>query len=1451
MSEFHDSAPSAPAVFYRSYSRRKPDGSREDYTEAITRVVNNLADIGGFSGEQRELCLEMGLKQHTFPSGRAMWVAGTEWAAKPENFYGYYNCQSSFVDDPSVFGLLMELAMCGTGTGAVLEAEAVDKLPPVANKLNVIGYAENPGTEGGREDTEISYDEVGKCYNVTVGDSRQGWVDAYQGLIGLAMNEHASTGPGRTIDVFLDLMEVRGPGEVLKGFGGVANPIRLRKTLENAAALLGKAAGRKLTPLECCLLIDEAASAVVAGNIRRSAGMRQFSEHDTEASEAKLHLYKQDDEGNWSVDPEREVLRMANHTRTWHHKPTYGEILTAVTSQFKSGEGAIQYVPEAVARANADLLDTSEKKKHFIRLYCETGKTAAHGHLRLLAKKAGLPYNEKIIHHRMHRYGLNPCFAPGTMVLTKGGHFPIESLVGRKVEIFDGVQWVEVDNFRVTGTNQPVVRVELHSGIGYTVTPYHSFILEDDTRVEARDLVPGMRLKSTEKRIQGTEHVAGAYLKGFLIGDGTYDKNQLKPSCQIYEPKKACVNRLIASQWEIGVKRYAARNGAVTGERLGLSEAGYLLNLGKSLQEDILPWVSVYKKEFPKEVYNWTRQCQLNFVAGLFDADGNVMDSKNGYGYQLCSVSREFLEGLGLLLSEIGVKSKIALMRPAGNRDWGHRGGVCYSQNCYRLTISQTGAVKLSGLVDFERLRSLSDRQLHYNLKDNSLKVVSVSDAGIAPAVYCCTVHTNNAFTLTGGVVTGQCAEILLKDNLCVAGDTPIITSDGIHEIKSLVGKEVEVWNGESFAKVTPFKTGEADKLYRVEFGDGTFLDVTGAHRFWVKHRFMRSYVEKTTLELLEAVDSSRYKFHTEPFKIVHLDGIRDPMAYTMGVLVGDGTVHSGGYMHLDLFGMKADLPVRCSETLGPFRRDGYSVDHVTCRGFSGVDATAIKAMKSSHKALWEIAKLDRKSILEFIAGLADSDGSNTAGNGIRIYMSGRERAEAIYLLLQKCGIRSSINLMARAGERTNMGIRSEDIFYVQVTDCKEIPCCRLDISKGRKATAKGKNQVINAVYPLDGQHETYCFTEPKHHKGVFKGTLTGQCNLSEIHLNTLVGKSLDDQRRAFYAGGLQVAALLQHHFPDERLQYSRENDPIVAVSFTGLFDFFVETLGVGWLDWMSRGRPFADNSTAYKASECFYLTMWRDAAKQAVLDYCEEHGLKPPNRFTAVQPAGSKSLLTGASSGWHPPKAQRFIRRITFGKSDPLVAALRDYGYKIVPAQSARDDDGNLLDDVNDPRVHEVLVEIPTEVPWANLPGADQYDLGRLPVEAQFGLYMQVQRQYSTHTTSATIEFREAEIEVLSRLIYDGIQADGGYISAALLARFDANATFPRLPFEPIDKQTYDRMMAQIKAFRVTLPEDVTVLDLLKPYDTPDHVLAPQDTACANGACLAKVEEDEAKGIK
>ncbi|WP_333222521.1 ribonucleoside-triphosphate reductase, adenosylcobalamin-dependent [Microcoleus sp. Pol12A5] len=310
-------------------------------------------------------------------------------------------------------------------------------------------------------------------------------------------------------------------------------------------------------------------------------------------------------------------------------------------------------------------------------------------------------------------------------------------------------------------------------------------------------------------------------------------------------------------------------------------------------------------------------------------------------------------------------------------------------------------------------------------------------------------------------------------------------------------------------------------------------------------------------------------------------------------------------------------------------------------------------------------------------------------------------------------------------------------------------------------------------------------------------------CNLAEVHLNQIDPYNFKEQEEAFRAAALSVAVLLNHKFLEPRYQYSRELDPIVGVSFTGLFDFFVHAFGVEWLRWWVEGRPQTPQGIAFKQREEEYLSGWREIVDRVVWDYCDRHSLKRPNRCTTVQPSGTKSLLTGASPGWHPPKAQRFIRRITFGKNDPVALACIDYGYNVIPSQSDKDENGNLLNNPFDERCTEWLVEIPVAVSWADLPGADEIDINKFSAAAQMDFYMQVQKFYVRHNTSATIELRENEVESLGTRIYEAIRDDEGYISAALLARFDALETFPRLPFEPINKETYTKMVEETLARR------------------------------------------------
>ena len=61
MSDFRPQAPSAETVFLRTYSRRKEDGARENFEEAMLRTVNDIAEIGKYDQEEYALVRDQAL----------------------------------------------------------------------------------------------------------------------------------------------------------------------------------------------------------------------------------------------------------------------------------------------------------------------------------------------------------------------------------------------------------------------------------------------------------------------------------------------------------------------------------------------------------------------------------------------------------------------------------------------------------------------------------------------------------------------------------------------------------------------------------------------------------------------------------------------------------------------------------------------------------------------------------------------------------------------------------------------------------------------------------------------------------------------------------------------------------------------------------------------------------------------------------------------------------------------------------------------------------------------------------------------------------------------------------------------------------------------------------------------------------------------------------------------
>lgn len=94
---------------------------------------------------------------------------------------------------------------------------------------------------------------------------------------------------------------------------------------------------------------------------------------------------------------------------------------------------------------------------------------------------------------------------------------------------------------------------------------------------------------------------------------------------------------------------------------------------------------------------------------------------------------------------------------------------------------------------------------------------------------------------------------IIKSSNLCVSGDTKILTPDGLFPIQEKAGKETMVWNGSDFAPVHVKQTGKNQSLLKVHFSDGNYLTCTPYHKFYIvkdkkEHKVEANQLEKGTV---------------------------------------------------------------------------------------------------------------------------------------------------------------------------------------------------------------------------------------------------------------------------------------------------------------------------------------------------------------------------------------------------------------------------------------------------------------------------------------------------------------------------------------------------------------------------------------------------------------------------
>lgn len=331
--------------------------------------------------------------------------------------------------------------------------------------------------------------------------------------------------------------------------------------------------------------------------------------------------------------------------------------------------------------------------------------------------------------------------------------------------------------------------------------------------------------------------------------------------------------------------------------------------------------------------------------------------------------------------------------------------------------------------------------------------------------------------------------EKLVTTNPCVTGDTLILTRDGHKPIASLVGGEVEVWNGFEWSKVKPEVTGHNQPMVTVSFSDGKTLRCTEYHTF----KIVKDYSGSTTN--VKAKDlSPGMKLMKHELPIIEHGKVLDH-AYLQGFYSAEGME---GYNFIYVY----DPKKACLDN--------------RLRGFGG----SVKPEPDYGRTKFTFdAKLESKdfvpfdynlkSKLDWLSGLFDGDGCELKEGGLQLWSVDRKFLSDLQMLLMTIGVQSKVALGKPSQTKDMPGgtYECQDCYRISIGAASMqflkklgLSCIRITIDKEPNRDASQFVTVTDIVE--SGIEETvYCFNEPKRHLGVFNGVITGQCG--EIALSS------------------------------------------------------------------------------------------------------------------------------------------------------------------------------------------------------------------------------------------------------------------------------------------------------------------------------------------------------------
>ena len=361
--------------------------------------------------------------------------------------------------------------------------------------------------------------------------------------------------------------------------------------------------------------------------------------------------------------------------------------------------------------------------------------------------------------------------------------------------------------------------------------------------------------------------------------------------------------------------------------------------------------------------------------------------------------------------------------------------------------------------------------------------------------------------------------QIAMENIHCVTGDTNILTDTGYYMIQDLLNTDVNVWNGDEFSRVTIKYTGDQE-IYKVSLSNGMDLKCSPGHK-WLLKKNKKGGLAKE-METIQLQIGDIIQPYITPLINEHIQyeqHFTNP--YTHGFFCGNvvyETIPDDFIIHHNLYSTESAVIYLPNDKMHLL----FSLQYCSYKKYdNGVLLYLIG--KIENKDYFVPINYNKEIRLRWLEGLIDSVGCVNVNFArkmatIQIASSNHIFIKDVQLLLSTLGVQANIKFKRSVGgqlyslhiDATSFHLlRSIGLSPKQVD---ALYCDQLNVYSNNA----NEISIIN-VEKISQNEPTYCFNEPKKHRGIFNGILTCQSETYSLLIDSYI-KDKETKMKLFNA---------------------------------------------------------------------------------------------------------------------------------------------------------------------------------------------------------------------------------------------------------------------------------------------------------------------------------------------